>query len=119
MNSIIAFLLLCIPARILIALGSQFIPDKYLKLYGIVLGLIGLSFLYLFITNSRLSAPEAGGKTWWAQFRILIGFFYITAAVYAFQGKRDLIWIPLAIDIIFGIIIFGIRHLAPYRIGKC
>ena len=119
MNSILAFLLLCIPARILIALASKFVPDEYLKFYGIILGLIGLSFLYLFITNSRLSAPEAGGKTWWAQFRILIGFFYITAAVYAFQGKRDLIWIPLAIDIIFGIIIFGIRHLAPYRIGKC
>ena len=110
MNSILAFLLLCIPARILIALGSQFSPDKYLKVYGIVLGLIGLSFLYLFITNSRLSAPEAGGKTWWAQFRILIGFFYITAAVYALQGKRDLIWIPLAIDIIFGIIIFIMHH---------
>ena len=111
MNSILAFLFLCIPARILLAWGSQIVPDEYLVYYGILLGLIGLSFLYLFITNSRLSAPEAGGKTWWSQFRILIGFFYITAAVYAFQGKRNLIWIPLAIDIVFGLIIFGIQHL--------
>ena len=111
MNSILTFLFLCIPARILLAWGSQIVPDKYLVYYGILLLLIGLSFLYLFITNSRLSAPEAGGKTWWSQFRILIGFFYITAAVYAFQGKRNLVWIPLAIDIIFGLIIFGIRHL--------
>ena len=110
MNSILAFIFLCIPARIFLAYISRIIPDKYLKIYGILLLLMGLSFLYLFITNSRLNAPEAGGKTWWSQFRILIGFFYITAAVYSFQGKRDLIWIPLAIDIIFGIIIFVMHH---------
>ena len=111
MNSILAFLLLCIPARIIIALGSQFIPTDYLWLYGVVLLLIGLSFIYLFITNSRLNAPEAGGKTWWSQFRIIIGFFYIAAAVYAFQGKRNLIWIPLAMDIVFGLTIFAYQHL--------
>jgi hypothetical protein len=111
MNSILAFLFLCIPARTILALGSQFVPDQYLKVYAMLLLLIGLSFLYLFITNSRLYSPEAGGKTWWAQFRILIGFLYISAAVYAFQGKRNLIWIPLAMDIIFGIIIFAIHHL--------
>ena len=112
MNSILAFLLLCIPARIILAWGTQIVPNEYLVYYGILLLLIGLSFLYLFITNSRLYAPEAGGKTWWAQFRVLIGFSYIAAAVYAFQGKRNLIWIPLAIDIIFGIIIFALHHLS-------
>jgi len=111
MNSVIAFLLLCIPARILIALASLYIPDKYMVFYATGLLLIGLSFIYLFVTNSRINAPEAGGKTWWAPFRILIGLLYITAAIYAFQGKRKLIWIPLAMDIIFGLIIFGIKHL--------
>ena len=111
MNSILAFLFLCIPARLFLAFGSQIVPDNYLKLYAMLLLLIGLSFLYLFITNSRLYSPEAGGKTWWSQFRILIGFFYISAAIYAFQGKRNLVWIPLVMDIIFGIIIFGIHHL--------
>ena len=112
MNSIIAFLLLCIPARIIIALGSQFIPTDYLWLYATVLLIIGLSFIYLFITNSRLNAPEAGGRTWWSQFRIIIGFFYNAAAVYAFQGKRNLIWIPLAMDIVFGITIFAYQHIS-------
>jgi len=88
-----------------------FIPEKYLKLYGIFLLLIGLSFLYLFFKNLRLNAPEAGGKTWWSQYRIIIGLLYISAAVYAFQGKRNLIWIPLVIDIIFGLIIFTIKHI--------
>jgi len=111
MNPVIAFLLLCIPARILIALASRYIPDKYLVFYGIFLLLIGLSFIYLFVTNLRMNAPEAGGKTWWAPFRILIGFFYITAAIYSFQRRRNIIWVPLAMDIVFGIIIFSLKHL--------
>ena len=111
MNNIIAFLLLCIPARIIIALLSQFVPSKYMSLYGLFLLLIGLSFIYLFFTNLRLNAPEAGGKTWWAPFRLIIGALYISAAIYAFQGKRELVWIPLAMDIVFGLIIFGIKHL--------
>ena len=110
MNSVLAFLFLCIPARILIALGSKYVPDKYLKAYATILLLVGLSFIYLYFTNKRLDSPEAGGKTWWAQYRLIIGFFYISAAIYAFQARRDLIWIPLVMDIIFGIIIFAKRH---------
>lgn len=110
MNPILAFLFLCIPARILIAVAPRFIADKYLKFYGIFLLLIGLSFIYLFIANLRMNAPEAGGKTWWAPFRILIGFLYITAAVFCFQGKRNLIWVPLVMDIVFGIIIFTLKR---------
>jgi hypothetical protein len=109
-KSIIAFLLLCIPARIAIAIAPNFINDKYIKLYGVLLLLMGLSFVYLFFTNSRLKAPEAGGKTWWAKFRILIGVLHITAAIYALTNNKKLIWIPLAMDIIFGLIIFTIKH---------
>ncbi len=112
MNRVLAFLFLCIPARILIAMGAKFVPDAYLNVYALFLLAIGLSFLYLYFTNSRLNAPEAGGKTWWAKYRIIIGLLYITAAIYAFQGKRDLIWIPLAMDIIFGLVIFTIKHLS-------
>ena len=110
MNSVLAFLFLCIPARILIALGSKYVPDKYLKAYATALLLMGLSFIYLYFTNKRLDSPEAGGKTWWANYRIIIGSLYVCAAIYAFQGRRDLIWIPLVMDIVFGIIIFAKRH---------
>jgi hypothetical protein len=112
MNSVLAFLLLCIPARVLLAALSRIIPSKYLKVYGALLLLIGVSFLYLYFNNLRLGAPEAGGETWWAPFRIIIGFLYIAAATYSFQGKRDLIWVPLSMDIVFGIIIFLLRHFA-------
>jgi uncharacterized protein YjeT (DUF2065 family) len=113
MNSVIAFLLFCIPTRILIAYTSQYIPDKYLGIYGIILLAIGIAFLYLFFTNGRTNAPEAGGITWWAQYRILLGMLWITAAIYAFKGKKNLIWIPLAIDILFGIVLFTIKHTKP------
>lgn len=110
MNSVILFLLLCIPARIAIAFGYKLVPDKYLKLYALFLLTVGLAFIYLFFTNSRMNAPEAGGKTWWAQYRVIIGLLYIAAAIYAFQGKRDLIWIPLIMDVLFGIVIFTVKH---------
>jgi hypothetical protein len=110
MNSVFAFLVFCIPARILLALGSKYVPDKYLDLYAFILLSIGLSFLNAFFTNSRLNAPEAGGITWWAQYRLIIGSLYICAAIYAFKGRRDLIWVPLVIDIIFGLFIFGKQH---------
>ena len=118
MNSILAFIFLCIPARIFLAYISRIIPDKYLKIYGILLLLMGLSFLYLYFNNLRLNSPEAGGKTWWAPFRLIIGFFYIAAAIYSFQGKRNLIWIPLAMDIVFGIIIFLLKHLIKERMNS-
>lgn len=110
MNSILAFLFLCIPARIGIALASLYIPDAYLKFYAIYLLITGLSFIYLFFTNSRLDALEAGGQTWWANYRLIIGMLWLTASIYAFQGKRNLIWIPLAMDIVFGIIIFALKR---------
>ena len=110
MKSVLLFLAICIPTRILFALSSQYIPMEYLKYFGLLLLTISLSFFYLFLTNSRLNAPEAGGKTWWASFRPIIGSLYLASALYCFTGKRKLILIPMAIDIIFGIILFLLHH---------
>jgi hypothetical protein len=110
MNSVIAFLLLCIPARLGIAFSSLYIPEDYLKFYAFYLLITGLTILYLFFTNSRPYAFEADGPTWWMNYRLIIGMLWLTASIYAFQGKRNLIWIPLVMDIIFGIIIFAIKR---------
>jgi hypothetical protein len=109
-KSILLFLLICIPLRILFALSSQYVPKDYLKYFGIILLILGLSFYYLFFSNSRLNSPEAGGITWWAPLRLIIGSFYIIAAIYAFMGKQELVWIPMSMDVIFGLIIFTIHH---------
>ena len=65
--------------------------------------------LFLYITNKRLDAPEGGGVTWWSKYRIVHAILYITAGALAI-GNISYHWIPLLIDIIFGLTIFIIRH---------
>ena len=117
MNSILLFLLVCIPLRILIAYSSQIIPQKYLIYFGALMFLFATGFFYLYFTNKRLDSPEAGGKTWWSSYRLLIGMFYLAAGIYSIQGKQNLVWIPLAMDIIFGLIIFGLKHKAQFQLN--
>ena len=110
MRSIALFLGACVPCRLAIAWGSTKIPVPYLPFIGVLLAAISAGFLYLYFMNGRLNAPEAGGKTWWASYRLIIGLLWLAAAVYAFQGRSDLVWIPLVIDVIFGIAIFYRHH---------
>ena len=110
MNSKLLFLLACIPARLfLVYISTQIPPDK-LKYFGIPLILIAISFLFLYFTNGRMNAPEAGGITWWSNLRIIHGLLYLAASVYAFQGK-PLVWVPLLIDVIFGFFAFTLKRV--------
>lgn len=102
MNSKLLFLLGCIPVRLLLAGLTYKIDDKYLPYLAVVLIAVGISFIYLYISNSRLEAPEAGGKTWWKNLRPIHGMFYITAGLYAMKKDRVASLI-LIIDVIFGL----------------
>lgn len=110
MNSKALFLLGCIPARLFLVWLSRNIPVQYLKFLGVGLLLFGLHSLYLYFTNGRLNAFEAGGKTWWADFRLIFGSLLVIAAIYCFQGKQDMVWVPLTIDVIFGLLLFLIKR---------
>ena len=110
MNSIFLFLFACIPMRLFLVWISTKIPLKYLGIFAALLLAMSLSFLYLYFTKGRQMAPEAGGVTWWANYRLIIGLLYLAAAIYAFQGRQDLIWIPLLMDVLFGITIFAKKH---------
>ncbi len=101
-SSINLFFLYCIPARLVISLLPLYLSKKYLFYYGIPLLVIAMSFLYLYFTNQRLDAQEAGGYTWWAQFRLIHGLLYLCGAVYCIQGKK-IAYIPLLVDTIIGI----------------
>jgi hypothetical protein len=103
-------MLACIPARVIITLIAIYINKGYLPFYGLVLLGPALGFLYLYFSNLRLKAPEAGGITWWANLRIVHGLLYLTAAILAFQ-KDSLTWTPLAFDVIFGLLAFINHHL--------
>jgi|TARA_B110000967_G_C18600121_1_gene418787 hypothetical protein len=105
------FLLACIPARIILALLPLYIESSYLPYYGLLLLIPTLGFLYLYFNNLRLNAVEAGGHTWWADYRLIHGLLYLCASIYALQEKI-LAWIPLTIDVVLGLVLFIIRYLS-------
>ena len=103
------FLLGCIPMRITLAMLPYYMDTAYLPYFGVLLLFIALSFFTLYFKNLRLNATEGGGNTWWADFRLLHGFLYLCAAIYAFQSKILLV-VPLVIDVILGLILFIYHH---------
>jgi len=106
MNSIKLFLLGCLPMRFLLAMTAKKLSGPKLRLLGWVLMAIGISLLWLYFKNARLHAFEAGGSTWWAPYRLLHGMLYVASAIYAIQMKVGLAWIPLAVDVVLGTILW-------------
>lgn len=103
------FLALCIPFRIILTIIPLYINDSMLPYYGVLLLGLSFSFLILYFNNLRMNAFEGGGKTWWANYRLLHGLLYLAAAIYAFQ-KKKLAWVPLAMDVLLGLTIFTYQH---------
>lgn len=102
------FLVACIPVRILMASLPTLVSETWLRYYGLLLLAIGLGFHGLYWSNSRLRAPEGGGNTWWHEWRPVHGTLYLIAGGLAVHGDVRA-WIPLAIDVVLGIIAH-IRH---------
>ena len=107
---ILLFLVLCIGIRLILALIPLYLSKKWLPYFGLVILIISLSFLYLYFTNGRLKAPEGGGKTWWAKYRLIHGLLYLTAAIYLLEKER-IASIPLFIDVILGLILFTLNKI--------
>lgn len=108
-QSILYFLLGCIPIRLLIVAIAFYINKQYLPYLGIALLFPALGFLGLYFLNIRMNAYEAGGKTWWAEFRLIHGLLFLCASIYAFQSK-SITWIPLLLDVIIGFVLFINQH---------
>lgn len=109
-QSILFFVFGCIPTRLLIAYLAGNLSSEYLKYFSFILFAISFGFINLYFKNDRLDADEAGGKTWWAKYRIVHGILYLIAAIYAFYGNNG--GYPfLIIDIIFGLILFIQKRL--------
>ena len=104
-QSIYYFLLLCITSRIILCLIPIFVPKNILFYYGFILSIISFIFIYLFITDSRLNAFEAAGKTWWENYRLIHGLLFLCAAIYSINEDTTAS-LPLCIDVILGLILF-------------
>jgi hypothetical protein len=107
MNSRLLFMIACIPARI----GIAYVVKEYsTPILALPLLAISLSFLFLYFTNSRMNAVEAsGGKTWWAEYRLLHGLLYLAASIYTLRGKNEEAFLALIIDVLFGLSVFTTR----------
>lgn len=111
MSSTQKYMFGCIPVRTTIALVMALIMTDVLSqnIYCGVNTIIGLGFLGLWLTNSRMNAPEAaGGVTWWASNRWVHGLFYLMAAA-MWVATKDPIKVGLVIgaDIIFSIVYYA------------
>jgi len=104
-----AFLLGCIPLRIVISILPLYLDKSWLPYYGALIFIMSMSFLYLYFGNLRLNAFEAGGQTWWSEYRLLHGVLYLAGAVYLFQQKRTA-YLPLSIDVLVGLGVFVKHH---------
>lgn len=109
-NRAFVFLFFCIGIRLFMAYIPQILPKKYFKVLASILMLIGLGFLRLFFTNGRFHAFEAGGKTWWAELRLIHAALLISAAIYLFRGSKTAS-VPLLIDAICGIVFYFTKRV--------
>ena len=100
-----AFMLGCIPARLLLVVLARgdIIPNKYMNLFGFLLFCIAVGMLYLYFTNGRQHAYESGGYTWWRHLRLIHGLLYLASAIYIYKKHYDVAWMPLLADVIIGI----------------
>lgn len=97
--------ILCILARLILAYIPSILDKTWLTIYGYLLLAISLGFIYLYFSKKRLNAPEAGGVTWWSNYRLLIGLLYFASAMYCLQGNAQLASVPILIDVVLGIIL--------------
>lgn len=107
------FLYACIPVRAIMAALPAMLPLAFLPAYGLVTGVISVTFLYLYFNELRMNAPEGGGTTWWHKLRLVHGMQYATASIYLVKKSREAT-VPLALDILCGAGLFAHRQIKRY-----
>ena len=111
----LAFLLLCIPSRIIIALIAKYTNPKYLPYLGYLAIIPAIGFAYIFIFGKRKKGEETfGQKIWWNHMRPIHSFMF---ALFAYQAinKNTNSHIVLFIDAFIGLVSFLYYH---YSVGS-
>lgn len=112
------FLIGCIGARTLFVLIAKNINIKYLPLLGYIALLPAIGFTYIYLTGSRKTGAEVGGKKiWWNKLRPIHAGLYFLFAYYAINKTRCA-WKYLAVDVIFGLIAFLSYHYSQGNFKK-
>tara|TARA_A100001015_G_scaffold310722_1_gene412643 strand:+ start:1486 stop:1836 length:351 start_codon:yes stop_codon:yes gene_type:complete len=108
-KKMLLFLIGCIGARLLLTYIVYKLNKKYLPYLSIIGFIIGLGFIFSYITKKERGSTF-NQKAWWHQLRPIHSAFYLWFAYLALI-KNKLSYVPLLIDTIFGLISFLIYHL--------
>jgi tetrahydromethanopterin S-methyltransferase subunit E len=105
------FLLGCIPVRLAIVVWSLFMSLEAMKLLAIFAGCLCLGFCVIFVMGWRTVGAETFGKPiWWNMMRPVHGVIWGLVAYHAWNGKRDIVWRLLLLDVVLGLGAFFIWH---------
>lgn len=97
------FLLLCIPARLLLA--ALLTSGTLGHLAPLIAACIGAGLLYLYLASSRLSAPESTvGCTWWHSLRPVHAMLWLISGWLLLQSRPQMARYCLLLDIFVGVI---------------
>ena len=102
-NRIYVFFIICIGVRIFLSIVSKNINIKYLPILGYIALIPAIGFLIIFITGSRKTGFEAGGKIWWNHMRPIHSILFFIFAKLAINMDKNA-WIVLLLDALLGII---------------
>jgi len=106
---LLLFLIGCIGTRLALAYTAKVLSPKYLTYMGYFALLPALGFTYIYLTGSRSTGIEAGGRIWWNSLRPIHALMYFAFAYHAIQGHSFAWWILLA-DTLFGLMMFLLHH---------
>lgn len=104
------FLFGCVGIRSLFVYIAKNIDREYLPLLGYLALLPVIGWMYIYFIGSRNTGPEVfGGRIWWNELRVPHAMLYTLFAIYAIQ-RKSYSWIPLFVDVIFGLTAFVMYH---------
>jgi len=109
-NRLLLFIFGCIGSRIFLTIIAKNINNKYLPYLGYLAIIPAFGFSYIYITGSRNTGFEAGGKIWWNCLRPLHSLLYFLFAYNAILKNNHVAWKFLALDVVIGLSAFLNHH---------
>lgn len=103
------FLFGCLGSRTLLVYFAKNAKEDILKYLGYITLIIGIAFMYFFITGKRKTGPEVfGDKIWWNKLRPIHSILYLLFSYNAIIGNNT--WYYLLIDLLLGLFSFLYYH---------
>jgi len=107
---VLAFLLGCIPTRMLLSYLAYRCPDEYLPYLGYLALLPAIGFTIIYTLGLRRTGAEVFGKSiWWDRLRPVHALLYFSFAYMAIK-RLPRAWMLLLIDALLGLFSFLLFH---------